>query len=194
MKRSKQLKHNSMQRKKSQATGALSPAEVAQLTSGRITGVEIAALCGISRQRACQLLRQGHTPIEIVQERRGLHRDKPPVNGTNANSIETRSLAELQRAKLAASVEHLHLDLAERKGEMIDYAKVDFIVQHVAVQNAVAVKELLALPSLFREQCDGRDGAEIESLLTAELTRVLEKLAYDNRHALGLLKNGGDDR
>jgi hypothetical protein len=171
------------------APPALSATMRDRLVSGRITGAEIGRLAGISKNRACLLLREGRTALEIVEGRR-VRSAKRSGNGRPSAippttvAPDSRTLAQLQRAKLSADVERRRLDLDERLGEMIPRSDVSTFVQYVVIINSLAVSELLNLPQMLRDSCDGRTGGEIERIWDTELRRLLDKFREDNLAAI----------
>ncbi len=116
------------------ARAALSAEVRARLASGAATGVEVGRLAGISKQRACKLLREGRAALEIVEERRGGTPGKRPhavdLRENDAiHAADPRTLAQLQRAKIATDIERKRLDLDERRGGMIQRSNVAALFQ-----------------------------------------------------------------
>jgi hypothetical protein len=173
-----------------------------RLVSGRASGTEVGALAGISRQRACKLLRRGESALQIVEARRGADgRDRYRRKGADGQGVGAPgeaseigvsgvrdlancSLVDLQKEKVAAEIEKRRLELDERRGFLLPRAAVIFLADHLAAINKIATRDLMMLPSLLRDQSELCSGEAIEELWSAELRRVLEGAARQNREAL----------
>jgi hypothetical protein len=149
-----------------------------RLTTGRVSGAEVARLSGLSLQRACFLLRRGESPLEIVLKRRPGIVPNGKANGhaATAGAVDSRTFAELQRARMAADIERKRFDLSVRQGETVSLTQVRMIVMFLGSCLVAFKQEAFDLPGILCDQLSGQSSEEIRETLDRELRRVFQKV------------------
>lgn len=94
------------------------------------------------------------------------------LDGAAGDVKERLALAELR--KKLAQAERAEMDLAARKGKLLDAGEVE---QGRLARIAIAKATLLSLPARVAPVLEGRGAREIEAELDAEMRRVLEEFS-----------------
>jgi len=150
-----------------------------------VNKVDLAALMGVSSVTIGQWVSKGCPYVQKGAAGKAWVFDVPEVVGWREQQValqavgDTKSLDidEARRRKLAAEAALSELDLAVRKGELVE---IESVASAVAEEYANVRAKLLGLPTKVAPQAIGiTETAELQSLLESVVTEALEELVRD---------------
>jgi hypothetical protein len=143
-----------------------------------MNGVELGRAVGVSPQRISQLRQQGLTNAQIAAGERLGRNGRPavisrPDGGASPHFYKSRSLADLQRAKLAVEVETKQLALAEKKGQLVKASTALFMLSNIVI---TVRDRLLRVPDELPEQIEHLPAVEIRKRLDVIVRALLDDM------------------
>lgn len=154
--------------------------------SGRdVTKAELAAICGVSLPTIGAWVRKGCPFVSKGNKSKAWTFNTAAVLEWREEQIvqqtlgDTKSLDidEARRRKVAAEAAMMELDLAKRRGEMIE---IDEVAQVVGDDYANVRAKLLSMPTKLSPQLMGvSDTLEVEGLIRRQVEEALEELTAD---------------
>lgn len=168
----------------------------------RVSAVALGAVLGISHQRVCQLAARGTLEVgedHLYQLDRNVQRYLAhragralPRGGedddTGDEGVRRRSLIEEQTRVAAAKADLAELDVARRRGELVELEQYEQAASEVVRFCATA---LLALPASIGPDGAGKTSEELEAVCRRHIHRALR--GFDVSKILSLAGDGERD-
>jgi len=160
---------------------------VEKVDGRRVSQIDLAAILGVSTQTVRSWERQGMPVLSKTSRGHAAQYNTAEVirwrgeqltlaAGGDADAMDWE---EARRRKTAAEAALAEMDVAQRRGELVEVASVG---QLVTEEYATVRANILAMPGELAPDLEHLTVLEIEELLTSKVTEVLDALSADEQY------------